>query len=54
MFFLGMYMQAIIRLLLDVGAKPMLKDAFGGTAMLEAVKSGKEDIIKLLLAYGAK
>ena len=37
----------------EAGADPMLKDNFGGTCMMEAVKSAKDDIIDLLLEHDA-
>lgn len=46
--------QDVMRLLLDAGAKPDMKDNFGGTAMLEAVKQSQDEAINLLLAYGGR
>ena len=37
----------------EAGADPMLRDAAEGTAMMEAVKRGHDEIIDLLLEYDA-
>lgn len=40
-------------MLLAANAKPNIKDNLGGCALMEAVKAGQDDIIRLLTAKGA-
>ena len=43
----------IVRILLDAGAYPNIRDAFKNTPLILASKSGYEDIVDLLINYGA-
>jgi ankyrin repeat protein len=45
--------QEVVEMLLAAGAKPNIKDNLGGCALMEAVKAGQDDIIRLLMAKGA-
>ena len=42
----------VARLLLASGADPNTKDNFGHTAMWEAIKAGRPQMVDMLLEYG--
>jgi len=47
----GTCVQGIVKLLLDNRANGNLQDAFGVTAMFEAVRMGHDHVIELLRKY---
>jgi ankyrin repeat protein len=46
-------MQEVVKVLLEAGANPMLKDRHGRSALLEAVTSGHEVVVDMLRKYKA-
>lgn len=47
-------MQAIVKVLLDMGADHTLKDNLGQTAMCEAVRNNHARVMDVMLARGAR
>jgi ankyrin repeat protein len=47
-------LQLVVEMLLSAGANPNIKDNLGGCALMEAVKAGQDEIIKMLVAAGAQ